>query len=175
MITVIFLLPSPNLSINVVILQTCHFPWRVRRCHIWKEIKVYSSFVSCCAKRLIIVFVYTERESHSEVREECPVGVRRGCTRLRVGTYDMCSLPQVGSCSSRTVCTSMCDIKAVCFVSIYFLTYVLTFLSRCVVCFGAGSKSEVSQPQPKLYTRPFEAARADIHPTCFTGASRRGK
>lgn len=59
----------------------------------------------------MFVFTYSEGKSHSEVCEECPVGVWRGCTRLCPGPDNLCSLPQVGFCASRTVCMYVCEIK----------------------------------------------------------------
>lgn len=45
----------------------------------------------------------TERKPHSEVCEECPMGVWRCCARLCLGADNLCSLPQVGFCASQTL------------------------------------------------------------------------
>lgn len=44
----------------------------------------------------MFVFIDSEGKSYSKVCEECPVGVCRYCTRLYLGTDNVCSLPQVG-------------------------------------------------------------------------------
>ena len=110
------------------------------------------------------------------------MGVWRCRTRLCVGAYGVCSLPQVRFCSGRIVC----EIKKMCLhvhkrskQFVLFMFNGVFFLLCCLfgfdVGFWAGLKSEVSQPQPKLYTRPFEAAWTDFHPASFTGASRCSK
>lgn len=45
---------------------------------------------------VFVSFSSSERKSHSEVCEECAMGVWRGCTRLCFRTDDLCSLSQVG-------------------------------------------------------------------------------
>lgn len=57
------------------------------------------------------------------------------------------------------------------FLAMHTLLYILCFDFG----FGPGIKSEVSQPQPKLYPRPSQAAWTDVQPPSLTGSGGCGK